>query len=106
MAASGRVVGLILIVVGVALGAGIGAWLFAGMQEGNLQGSGAIFGLVFLFGILVLPLIGGGIFFLVRGQSEARELAAVQEQRRLLDMVLTRGQVSIADVVMELRSSR
>ena len=42
MAASGRVIGLILIVVGVVLGVGIGAWLNSGMQEGTLRGSGAI----------------------------------------------------------------
>ena len=106
MAASGRVVGLILIVVGVVLGVGIGAWLYAGMQEDNIQGSGAIFGLIFLFGILVLPLIGGGIFLLIRGQAEAQDLAKIQEQRRLLDIISTRGQVTIADVVLELRSSR
>ncbi len=94
MAASGRVIGLILIVVGVVLGVGIGAWLNSGMQEGTLRGSGAIFGLIFLFGIIVLPLIGGGIFLLLRGQSEAKELAEVQKQRRLLDIISTRGQVT------------
>jgi hypothetical protein len=106
MAASGRVVGLLLIIVGAVLGIGIGAWLFLGMQEGNLQGSGAVFGLIFLFGILVLPLLGGGVYFFIRGQSEAAELAEVQEQRRLLDIISTRGQVTIADVVLELKSSR
>ena len=106
MAASGRVVGLLLIIVGAVLGVGIGAWLWLGMREGNLQGSGAVFGLIFLFGILVLPLIGGGIFFFIRGQAEAADLAEVQEQRRLLDIVSTRGQVTIADLVLELQSTR
>ncbi|MDQ3694940.1 MAG: hypothetical protein M3464_15130 [Chloroflexota bacterium] len=106
MAASGRVVGLVLIVAGVVIGIGVGAWLYLGLQEGNLQGSGAVFGLVLLFGVLVLPLIGGGVYFLLRGQSEAKELAQVQEQRRLLDIISTQGQVSIADLVMEMRSTR
>lgn len=106
MAASGRVVGGLLVIVGVVLGIGIGAWLFLGMREGTLEGSGAVFGLVLLFGVLILPLIGGGIYFLIRGQSEAKELAAVQEQRRLLDIISTQGQVSIADLVMETRSTR
>jgi ribosomal protein S27AE len=106
MAASGRVVGAVLLVAGLVLGAAIVAWLLLGQREGTLRGSGAVFGFILFFGVLVLPMIGGGIYFLIRGQAEARELVAVEQQRRLLDIVSTRGQVSIADIVMEMRSSR
>jgi ribosomal protein S27AE len=106
MAASGRVVGAILILVGVVLGVLAVAWLGAGLREETLEGSGAILGLILAFGFVVLPLIGGGVYFLLRGRAEARELAEVQEQRRLLDIVSTRGQVSIADLVLETKSTR
>jgi DNA-directed RNA polymerase subunit RPC12/RpoP len=106
MAASGRVVGILLLGAGVIIGIAIIAWLGAGRQEGNLEGSGAIFGFILLFGFLVLPLLGGGVYFLLRGRAEARELAEVQEQRRLLDIVSTRGQVAIPDLVLEMKSSR
>jgi DNA-directed RNA polymerase subunit RPC12/RpoP len=106
MVASGRVVGLILLVAGIVLGIAVSVYLYLGVQEDTLTGSAAVFGVILLFGVLVLPLLGGGIYFLVRGQSEARELADVAEQRRLLDIVKTRGSVSVSDLVLELRSTR
>jgi len=106
MAASGRLVGILLLGAGIVIGVGIVAWLGAGLREGNLRGSGAVFGLVLLFGVVVLPLLGAGVYFLVRGRAEARELAEVEEQRKLLDIVSTRGQVSIAEVVLEMKTTR
>ncbi len=97
---------MLLLVAGVVIGLATLGWLGSGLNEGKLQGSGAILGFIFLFGVVVLPLIGGGIYFLLRGRSEARELAEVQQQRRLLDIVSTRGQIPIADVVLEMKSSR
>ena len=106
MAASGRVVGSILILVGAVLGVLLVAWLGFGIREGRLEGSGAVLGLILGLGFVALPLIGGGVYFLLRGQGEARELAKVQEQRRLLDIVSTRGQVGIPDLVLEMKSTR
>ncbi len=106
MAASGRLVGVVLIVIGAVIGILGPVWLGFGRAEGNLEGSGLTLGLLGCYGVLVLPLIGAGIYFFLRGQSEARELAEVQEQRRLLDIVSTRGQVSIADLVLEMKSTR
>ncbi len=106
MAASGRMVGILMLGAGLVLGVGIAAWLLVGRDEGTLRTSGAVFGFVLLFGAIVLPLLAGGAFFLVRGQAEAKELAEVAEQRKLLDIVATRGQVSVPDLVLELRSTR
>jgi hypothetical protein len=106
MAASGRLVGILLLGFGLVLGVAIVLWLIFGVLDDKTERTGAIFGFVLLFGCLVLPLIGGGIYFLVRGQAEAKDIARVQEQRRLLDIVTTRGQISITDLVLELNSSR
>ncbi len=106
MAASGRVVGILLLGAGIVIGVLLVAWLGFGVREDNLEGSGAVLGLILGFGFVVLPLVGGGTYFLIRGRAEARELAEVQEQRRLLDIVSTRGQVPISDLVLELKSSR
>lgn len=90
---------------GLIVGIGIWLWLIQGIREDNLQGSGAIFGFILSL-FLIVPLVGGGIYFIVKGQAEARDLARVQEQRRLLDIVTTRGQVTIADLVLELNATR
>lgn len=102
---SGRTIGLILTVAGIVLGVAIGLWLYFGYQEGNLEASGAAFGGALFAGVLVLPLVGAGLFFIVRGNAEARNLAHVQEQRKLLDIVKTRGQVQISDLVLELNAT-
>ncbi len=106
MSSSGRVIGLILIVAGVILGLVIGVWLLSGMSEGTLRGSGAIFGLLFALLVLVAPLVGSGIYFLTRGRSEEQATAGARRQRRLLDMVTTRGQLSVIDVASELGMTR
>jgi hypothetical protein len=102
---SGRTVGIILIAVGVVLGAGIAVWVLSAKNEGVMRGSGAAFALVLLFGVIVLPLVGGGIFMLVKGNAESKQMAAIDEQRKLLDMVKTRGQVAISDLVLDLHST-
>src|SRR5688572_2623120 len=106
MSSSGRVIGLILIAAGVILGLVISVWLLSGMNEGTLRGSGAIFGLLFALLVLVAPLVGSGIYFLTRGRSEEQATAGARRQRRLLDMVTTRGQLSVIDVSSELGMSR
>lgn len=98
---SGRTIGIILTGAGLVLAIAIGLWLFFGVQEGTLEGSGAAFGGALFAGVIVLPLVGAGIFFIVRGSAEAKNLARVQEQRKLLDIVKTRGQVQISDLVLE-----
>jgi DNA-directed RNA polymerase subunit RPC12/RpoP len=106
MPSSGRLIGLILVVAGLALGVIFGIWLLSGMSEGTLQGSGAIFGFLFGFLFLVAPLVGSGIFFLSRGRAEEIAGERVRNQRRLLDMLMTRGQLSIVDVALELGRTR
>lgn len=106
MAASGRVVGIILVVAGLVLGVAITLWIMFGVNEGNLEGSGAALGLTLLLGLIVLPLLGAGVFLWLRGNAEARDLEEIKDQRELLDIVKTRGEVNISDIVLELKSTR
>lgn len=101
----GRTLGFILAGAGVVLGVAIGLWLSFAYQAGDIEKTGAVFGAALLGGAIVLPLIGGGVFFIVKGTADAENLAHVQEQRRLLDIVKTRGQVQISDLVLELSST-
>jgi len=106
MAAPGRLVGVLLLGAGVILGFGGLAWLFFGYQEGTTRASGAALGFILLFGCLALPLLAGGTYFLVRARAEVRDLARVQQQRKLLDIVATRGSVQISELVLDLNSTR
>jgi len=90
--------------IGVIIGLAVAVWLLASLSEGTLRATGAILGFVLLL-IIVLPLLGGGTFLFVRGTREAREYAEIAKEQRLLDIVQTRGQVRISELVLEMRMS-
>lgn len=88
----------LLIILGV-------AWLGGGVAEGRLRLTGALLGGVLLAG-LALPLLGGGVYLLLRSRQEA-ELDAKQDQlRKILDMVESRGQLPVSDLAIELGINR
>jgi hypothetical protein len=103
--ASGRVVGLILLGAGLIFGIGFWAWLIQGIREDRIEGSGALFGVILSL-FLIVPLVGGGIYFIIKGGAEAKDIAKVQEQRRLLDIVTTRGTVPVSDLVLDLNTTK
>jgi hypothetical protein len=106
MSSSGKLVGLGMIAAGAILGIAGSAWLISGMNEDKLERSGAIFGLILLLGAVVIPLVAGGIFFTRKGSLEERQMQKIDQQRQLLNIVSTRGQVSISDLVLEMKSTR
>jgi hypothetical protein len=67
--------------------------------------SAAVLGLAIAI-IVALPLAGIGVFMIVRGGQEAKTDVVAQKQRRLLDMVATRGELPIADAAVELQVPR
>lgn len=105
MHSRGKTVGLILTAAGVVLAIALGLWLYFGFSEGKLEASGAAFGGALFAGVLILPLVGAGLFLFKKGSDEERDLVRVREQRKLLDMVKTRGQVAVADLVLELNAT-
>ena len=106
MVGQGKMVGVILIVVGLILGLVASLWLISGVTEGSLGASGFILGLALVLFILVLPLSGAGGYLLISGRGEEREFAEVERERRILNMVKTQGQVRVSDVALELNLSR
>lgn len=106
MRGGGRVVGIILIVFGIAA-IGIAAiWALAEMASGNaLTAGGAALALGLVFFLVTAPTVGVGAYLLVKGQRESAELAEVDKQRKLLNIVLSRGQASISDLVLELNTT-
>ncbi len=98
-----RLVGIILIVVGVVLGLVAAAWLFT--NEG-LTGPARILGLGIVLLVLVAPLVGFGIYQTVQGTGDAKRNAEAMQQRKLLNMVQSRGTVNIDEVALEMQTPK
>ncbi len=105
MRSSAKTIGILLAGGGLLLLAGIVAWGLIGLSNGDLENDGFALLLV-LAGIVLLPLILVGGFMIVKGRSEVKNLAELDQQRKLLNVVQTRGQVSISDLVLDLGTTR
>ncbi len=101
---SGRLVGIILIVVGFGIAVIASLWLATQVTSGQLQSGGALVGGGIAF-IPVALLAGFGIYLYVQGGKEAETESEMQKQRQLLDIVKSRGQVAVSDLALEMRTS-
>ena len=102
MIGQGKLIGGALIAVGVAV-AGF-AILYAVANSNVLTGGSMV--LVFgCGGLLGLILIGAGVYFFVSGQSETRSYAEVDKEKRVLNAVQTQGEVSIANLALEMNTT-
>jgi hypothetical protein len=95
-----RVSGIILIVVGVILGLVAAAWLFT---NPDLTGPARILGLGLALLALVAPFVSSGIYLLMKGTSEAKQESEATQQRTLLNVIQSRGEIRIDDVVLEMQ---
>lgn len=86
---------------GAVLGFGVLAWLIAAIVGDGLTIAGAVLGVVLTL-IIIVPLVGVGIFIMAKGSQEEKAMAEVAHQRKLLNIVKTQGQVTISDLVLEL----
>ncbi len=102
----GKTVGLILIAGGIIVGIIITSLLLVYHNEGQLTTSGMALGITLGFLVLVLPQLGFGASLLWKGGQDTAVSERAQEQRKLLDIVKTQGQIAISDLVIELNSSR
>ncbi len=102
----GRVVGVVLIVAGLLIGVIAAAFLLSGVSSGGLTTSGALLGIGIAFVVLVAPLVGFGVMMLSQGAAEGRRQVQAERQRRLLDIVSSRGQVAVNDIALEMQISQ
>jgi hypothetical protein len=106
MSASGKTIGLILMLVGVIILVVATAFVGSGLASHQVQASGAILGIA-LFGVLPLLLLGGtGAYLYVQGRAEAHELVQVRRKERLLGMIQAQGKVPLGQAMIELKMSR
>ncbi len=102
----GRTIGIILLAGGVIVGIIITALMGVYYNEGSLSGGAAMLGWVIGIAVLVLPQLGVGGYMLWKGGQEAATAVTANKQRDLINIVKTRGQVAISDLVIEMQSSR
>lgn len=99
-----RLIGVILTIVGLGLALIAGLWLASQVSTGALTAGGAALGAGLAF-IPVAALTGFGLYLYVKGGAQAQADSQMQKQRRLLDIVKSRGQVSVNDVALEMATS-
>ena len=105
MTKSGRLIGVILIIVGVFVCLGCSAVSFFSTRAAETnQTGGLVLGVVVSL-FIAIPLVGGGIYLIIRGRAEETEMVEVSRQRKILDMVKTRGQMNVSDLVFELKAT-
>jgi DNA-directed RNA polymerase subunit RPC12/RpoP len=82
--------GVLLLVVGA-------TWLFSE----DITAGGRVLGM--LLGLLVLlPIIGVGLYLFRQGSAEKADYAKVELEKKLLNSVLAQGQVSVGELVVTL----
>ena len=102
----GRILGIILIIGGLIVGAIIAFLMIIYNREGSLTTGAATLGFVLGIIALVLPQLGFGTFLLWQGIQEETKIAQAQQQRQILDIVRSHGQITISDLVIEMQSSQ
>ena len=80
-------------------------WGLLGLNNDDLESTGFVL-LIALALIVLLPIILGGLYMIFKGRAETKDLAEVDQQRKLLNLVQTRGQASSNDLVLDLQTTR
>mgnify|MGYP006282795429 CR=1 FL=1 len=103
---TGKTMGIILLAVGLGICLIAALWVGVASTSGEgLTGAATVLGLGLAF-LISAPLVGIGVFMLIRGRQESAQLAHVEQQRKLLGMIQAQGQVDIASAALELDVSR
>ena len=105
MGKNSRLIGFILIIVGILVFLGCSLVSIISSLEAEGSNIGGIVLGIFIALVVAIPLVGGGVYLLNQGRSEATQQVEATRQRKILDMVKTRGQVNISDLVIELKST-
>ena len=102
MPGQGRLIGIILIAVALIACLLATAFLLAQVSTGETTVTGALLGLFIVTIVFALPLGGGGIYLMTKGRQEKTEYAAIEKQKKLLNMVLAQGKVTLSEAALEL----
>jgi len=103
MFGSGRTVGIIVIIGGIFLACAGSSVSIASSLGPDGSTGGMVLG-VALSLLIAVPVIGIGGYLFWRGRKELAELAQIKQQKLILNMVKTQGQVDIQEMVLQLNA--
>ena len=103
MIGGGRTVGVVLMLISAVLLVAFGAWASVALMTSETTSGGLVLGMVIAVAVLG-PVFGIGAYVFRKGTAEQTEFASVKQEKKILNMVLTQGQVTIAELVAELEA--
>src|SRR3954470_11412116 len=101
MVGSGKTLGIILMIGAGVLLIAFGAWATTALLSSDTTSGGAVLGILLAL-IVIAPVFGIGAYLFRKGGQEQREMVQVQKEKQILNAVLTRGQVTINELVAEM----
>ena len=102
MGGGGRIVGLGLMIGSAVLLVAFLAWAGTALATSETTSGGLVLGILLAL-IVLTPIFGVGVYLFRSGKEEKAQYDVVQQERKLLNMVLTQGQVTIPQLVAELQ---
>lgn len=105
MIGSGRIVGLGLIIGSALIFLAFLAWAVTALFTSETSQGGMVLGILLAL-LVMLPIFGIGVYLLRRGRDEETQMAEVRQEKKILNMVLAQGQVTIGELIAELREPR
>jgi len=105
MIGGGKTVGAALMLVSAVLLIAFGAWATVALNTDETSSGGLAIGIVIALAVLG-PVLGIGAYIFRKGTAEQAEFATVQQEKKILNMVLTQGKVTIGELVAELETPR
>ncbi len=106
MFGKGKIMGPIMILVGVGICFVAAAFVAVGVYNEQVSKAGAVLG-VALFGFLPLLLLAGvGAYLTISGRKEEKELEGIRKKERILGLIQAQGQANVGEIMVEMKMTR
>ena len=105
MVGGGKIVGSVMMIGSAVLLLAFGGWAVTALNSSETTSGGAVLGLLLAL-VVMAPIFGIGVYLFRKGGQEQTEYAQVEKEKQILNAVLTRGQVTINELVAEMQLPR
>ena len=103
----GKIMGPILIVVGVGIFLLATAFVVLGYSSGRTQEITSVVLGIGCFGLAPLAVLGGvGTYLLISGRKEEAEEELIRKKERILGLIQAQGQASVSTIMLEMSLNR